>query len=69
MLVIGYGSIGKRHMEILKSFEEVETVDVVSSRAKKCDCRCFDRLENGLLDFAKLSFLYQAIPSRSNCRK
>ena len=50
MLVIGYGSIAKRHREILKSFEEVEAVDVVSSRAEKCDCRCFDGLENVPLD-------------------
>jgi len=30
VLIIGYGSIGKRHYEILGSFESIESIDVVS---------------------------------------
>ena len=30
ILVIGYGSIGRRHYEILSHIDEVEIVDVVS---------------------------------------
>jgi predicted dehydrogenase len=35
ILIIGYGSIGKRHYEILKEFENVDTISVVSKRQHK----------------------------------
>ncbi len=32
VLIIGFGSIGKRHYEILKSFQDIDEVDVVSKQ-------------------------------------
>jgi len=32
VLLVGYGSIGKRHFEILKKFDEVDTIDVVTKQ-------------------------------------
>lgn len=32
VLIIGYGSIGRRHEEILSSFDEVESIDIVTKQ-------------------------------------
>ena len=32
VLIIGYGSIGKRHYEVLSSFKEIESIDLVTKQ-------------------------------------
>ena len=49
-LVIGHGSIGRRHREILTEFEEIEAVDIVSSRSQKCDCERFGSIKEAPLE-------------------
>ena len=45
VLIIGFGSIGKRHFEILSAFENVNSVDVVSKQ-KLEDIPSYSNLEN-----------------------
>lgn len=33
VLIIGYGSIGKRHYEVLSAFEETESIDIVTKQS------------------------------------
>jgi len=49
ILVIGYGSIGRRHYEILSHIDEVEIVDVVSKQSLD-DIKTYTLLENVDLD-------------------
>ncbi len=37
VLIIGFGSIGKRHFEILNSFKEIEQIDIVSKQLLSLD--------------------------------
>ena len=34
-LIIGFGSIGKRHYEVLTSFENIECIDIVTKQRLK----------------------------------
>lgn len=43
-LIIGYGSIGKRHYEILSSMQEIDAVDIVTSQELD-DKKTFNSLE------------------------
>jgi predicted dehydrogenase len=48
-LVVGYGSIGKRHEHVLRKMG-TETA-VVSRHAKEIDCTCFSRLDDAMREF------------------
>jgi len=44
-LIIGFGSIGKRHFEVLSTFEKVTSIDVVTKQSLE-DIQCYIKLED-----------------------
>jgi len=45
ILIIGFGSIGKRHFEILNEFENINNIDIVTKQTMK-NIKTFQKLEN-----------------------
>lgn len=45
VLIIGFGSIGKRHFEILSAFDNVNTIDIVTKQSLE-DIQSYSNLEN-----------------------
>ncbi|MFA6196769.1 MAG: Gfo/Idh/MocA family oxidoreductase [Sulfurimonas sp.] len=62
VLIIGYGSIGKRHYEVLSHFKEIETIDIVTKQ-ELCNQKTFLSLDAvDVLD----SYDYIVISSETN---
>ncbi|WP_348653130.1 Gfo/Idh/MocA family oxidoreductase [uncultured Sulfurimonas sp.] len=62
VLLIGFGSIGKRHFEVLSSFSQVEKIDLVTKQNID-DRKCYKNLEN-IEDIEKYD--YFVIASETN---
>lgn len=54
VLIIGYGSIGKRHFEVLSSFDNITSIDVVTKQSLE-DIQYYSKLED-IEDFSMYDY-------------